>query len=113
LITHGRLVRAYDGGRIAVSALVRARDLRIRAANHHEMTIAVAALLGSEELRNTLRRFEAFRSLRSSIEYGWQAQATDEDVNRAIEVVRMILEHGVRELHQLRPEIAQLIALPS
>jgi hypothetical protein len=113
LSANGRLVRAYDGGRIAASALVRARDLRVRAANHHEVTIAVASMLGSEELRNALRRFEAFRSLRSSIEYGWQAQASEEDVDRAVEVARTILEHGARELHQVRPAVASRIALPS
>jgi hypothetical protein len=113
LSANGRLVRAYDAGRIAASALVRANDLRVRAANHHEMTIGVAALLGSEELRAALRRFEAFRSLRSNIEYGWQAQASDDDVNRAVDVVRSILEHGARELHPLRPAISSRITPPS
>jgi hypothetical protein len=77
------------------------------------VTIAVASLLGSEELRIALRRFEAFRSLRSSIEYGWQAQASEEDVDRAVEVVRTILDHGARELHQVRPAVASRIAIPS
>lgn len=113
LSANGRLVRAYDAGRIAASALVRANDLRVRAANHHEMTIGVAALLGSEELRVALRKFEAFRSLRSNIEYGWQAQASDDDVNRAVDVVRSILERGARELHPLRPTIASRITSPS
>jgi hypothetical protein len=91
---------------------VRARDLRVRAANHHEMTIGVAALLGSEALRTVLRKFEAFRPLRSSIEYGWQAQASGEDVDRAIGVVRAILDHGARELRRLRPVIAPRITAP-
>ena len=36
---NGRLLRAYDAGRIAAAAVVRSRDLRVRAANHHELTL--------------------------------------------------------------------------
>ncbi|HEY0016510.1 MAG TPA: hypothetical protein VGC13_09340 [Longimicrobium sp.] len=38
---NGKLVRAYDAGRIAATAIVRVRDLRVRAANHHELTLAL------------------------------------------------------------------------
>jgi hypothetical protein len=47
---NGKLVRAYDAGRIAATAVVRVRDLRVRAANHHELTLAVAALVSGAEL---------------------------------------------------------------
>ncbi|HEU4884535.1 MAG TPA: hypothetical protein VFT45_19930 [Longimicrobium sp.] len=47
---NGRLVRAYDAGRIAAAAIVRSRDLRVRAANHHELTLAVAGLVSGADL---------------------------------------------------------------
>jgi hypothetical protein len=34
LSANGRMVRAYDAGRIAATAVVRAHDLRVRATNH-------------------------------------------------------------------------------
>lgn len=110
---NGRLVRAYDAGRIAATALVRARDLRVRAANHHEVTIAVAALLTGEDLATALQEFEGIRGLRRDIEYGWQSGATPEDVSRALEIVRRILEHGARDLRTQRPDLKRRIKLPS
>ena len=109
LSANGRLVRAYDAGRIAASAVVRSRGLRVRATNHHEVTIAVAALVGGELLATALREFEALRTLRSGIEYGWGAGASGQDVERAVGVVGRILEHGARDLQQNRPEIASRI----
>jgi hypothetical protein len=110
---NGRLVRAYDAGRIAASALVRSRDLRVRASNHHEMTIAVAALVSEEPLATALREFERFRTLRSDVEYGWQAGASEADLQRALAVVGKLLDHGAYELRQHRPSIAGRIASPS
>lgn len=83
----GRLVRAYDAGRIAAHAIVRSHGLRVRAVNHHEVTIAVAALLTEEHLAAEIRTFEGFRRLRSDIEYGWQSSVTTEDVDRAVATV--------------------------
>ena len=40
----------YDAGRLAADALVRAHDLRVRATNHHEVSIRTASLLANEEL---------------------------------------------------------------
>lgn len=57
--TNGRLVRAYDAGRIAATAMVRAHDLRVRAANHHELTLAVAALLSSPGLARAFSELDA------------------------------------------------------
>jgi hypothetical protein len=71
------------------------------------MTIAVAALLETEELRTALRGFEGFRSLRSGIECGWQSHAFDEDVRRAVEVVRAMLVQRLRAPSELRPVIAE------
>ena len=110
---NGRLVRAYDAGRIAATAVVRSRSLRVRAANHHEVTIAVAALLGGDELATALREFEGLRGLRANIEYGWQGGAMTEDVSRAVKVVRRILEHGGRDLRTQRPDLKRRIKLPS
>lgn len=76
----GRLVRAYDAGRIAAAAIVRSRDLRVRAANHHEVTLAVAALVSSAELAKAFAELDGIRRRRVDLEYGWQAGASEQEV---------------------------------
>ena len=105
----GRLVRAYDAGRIAATALVRSRDLRVRAANHHEITLGAAALIAQGELRSALRDFEGVRVLRSDAEYGWQAAVTDADAERVLDMVGRILLHGAEDLRAHRPTLADQI----
>lgn len=103
---NGRLLRAYDAGRIAAAAVVRSRDLRVRAANHHELTLAVAALVSSPELALAFNEMDGMRRLRTDLEYGWQAGASDTDVHRALDVVRRILRGGSAELPVSRPSLA-------
>lgn len=100
---NGRLLRAYDAGRIAAAAVVRSRDLRVRAANHHELTLAVAALVSGPELALGFSEMDGMRRLRADLEYGWQAGASDADVHRALDVVRRILRRGAVELAASRP----------
>ncbi|WP_420129270.1 hypothetical protein [Longimicrobium sp.] len=65
---NGRLLRAYDAGRIAAAAVVRSRDLRVRAANHHKLTLAVAALVSGPELALAFSEMDGMRRLRADLE---------------------------------------------
>lgn len=105
LSANGRLLRAYDAGRIAAAAIVRTRDLRVRAANHHELTLAVAALVSSADLAQALNEMDGIRRLRTDLEYGWQAGASEQDVARGVGVVRRILRYGPGELTSSRPSL--------
>lgn len=102
---NGRLVRAYDAGRIAAAAIVRSRALRVRAANHHETTLAVAALVSGAELAWAFSELDGLRRLRTELEYGWQAGASEEDVARAVGVVRRIVRQGAAELMDHNPAL--------
>lgn len=106
---NGRLVRAYDAGRIAPSAVVRSRDLRVRAANHHEVTLSVAILLGGDALGAAIRELDGLRRLRTGLEYGWQAGASAVDVDRALDAVGRILRYGAGNLREHRPALADRI----
>jgi hypothetical protein len=106
LSANGRLLRAYDAGRIAAAAVVRARDLRVRAANHHELTLAVAALVSGRDLALAFNEMDGMRRLRTDLEYGWQGGASDSDVRRALDVVRRILQGASVELPASRASLA-------
>lgn len=109
---NGRLVRAYDAGRIAAAALVRSRDLRVNAANHHEVTLGVAALLGESALATAFRQMDGLRRLRVGLEYGWQAGASTDDVQLALDAVEQILWHGAANLREHRPTLSPRILSP-
>lgn len=106
LSANGRLLRAYDAGRIAAAAVVRSRDLRVRAANHHELTLAVAALVSGSDLARSFNEMDGMRRLRADLEYGWQAGASATDVQRAVDVVMRILRLGAGELATSRPSLS-------
>lgn len=112
LSASGRLVRAYDAGRIAAMAVVRSRDLRVRAANHHEMTLAVARLLGGADLGQAVAELDGFRTRRTEVEYGWQVTVSVADADRATEVARRVLRHGVADLREHRSTLADRIVSP-
>jgi hypothetical protein len=103
---NGRLLRAYDAGRIAAAAIVRSRDLRVRAANHHELTLAVAALASGPDLAKAFNEMDGIRRFRADLEYGWRAGASDADVQRALDVVRRVLQGGSAELTASRPSLS-------
>ncbi|HEX6039337.1 hypothetical protein [Longimicrobium sp.] len=112
LSASGRLVRAYDAGRIAAMAVVRSRDLRVRAANHHEMTLAVARLIGGPELGQAVADLDGFRTRRTEVEYGWQVAVSAEDAERATEVARRVLRHGAIDLREHRTTLVNRIEPP-
>jgi hypothetical protein len=105
----GRLVRAFDAGRLGAHAIVRAHNFRVRAVNHHEMTIAVAALLGGQDLPAKLQEFESLRKLRSQVEYGWRTLVGTDDLESAIDSVTAILENVRTILRKRRPSIRNSI----
>ena len=108
----GRLIRAYDAGRLAAFAIVRSQDLRVRAANHHELIIAVAGMVGGRQLKEGLDTLDRFRKLRNHLEYGWEHRASEADVVQALAAVRRILEEGVRGLVAHRPTLTGRIEPP-
>ena len=105
----GRLVRAYDAGRLAAAALVRSRDLRVRAANHHEITLVAASFTSSGDLEVALGDLQDLRTLRSAAEYGWQMSVSDDDAEDALAVVRRVIQGGAHNLQEHRPAIAARI----
>lgn len=105
----GRLIRAYDAGRLAAFALVRSRDLRVRASNHHEVVITVARMLGGESLAEALDDLDQLRGLRNHLEYGWERRASEMDVQRAIAAARRILDEGALDLSIHRPTLASRV----
>jgi len=101
-----RVIRTYDAGRLAATAVVRAHNYRVRAQNHHEMTLRTAGALGSDELRRALNEFDRVRRLRSEAEYGWEP-AAESPLPHAIALVRRILSLCARELALARPPLAE------
>lgn len=112
LSANGRLLRAYDAGRIAAATVVRSRDLRVRAANHHELTLAIAALVSDAELAKAFNEMDGMRRLRADLEYGWQAGASADDVQRALDVVRRVLRFGAVELAEHRSSLGGRLPEP-
>ncbi len=108
----GRLVRAYDAGRLAATALVRSRGLRVRASNHHEVTLAAAAFVSEVDLALALGDLEDLRTVRSDAEYSWESNVSPADAEHALEVVRSVLRNGALDLRQHRPSLADRIHLP-
>jgi hypothetical protein len=108
----GRLTDAYDAGRLAAHAIVRCHGLRVRAANHHEMTIAAAAMLSDSPLSDALNRLQATRTLRVEIEYGWSNIVNSSDVEMATSLVRQILVEGAQHIRAERKTIKRRIKFP-
>ncbi|MBB4634696.1 hypothetical protein [Longimicrobium terrae] len=106
-----RLTSAYDAGRIAVLAVVRAANLRVRAQNHHEVTLATAGLLAGGELQGMLQEFQALRLERVQIEYGWRTRASAADVERATAAVGGIMKLAAGWISTRRPLVV-LVRLP-
>jgi hypothetical protein len=106
-----RLTSAYDAGRIAALAVVRAANLRVRAQNHHEVTLATAGLLAGGALQAMLQEFQALRLERVQIEYGWRTRASAADVERASAAVGGIMKLAAGWISTQRPQVI-LVRLP-
>jgi predicted ArsR family transcriptional regulator len=107
-----RLTAAYDAGRTAALAVVRAADLRVRANNHHEVTLAAAGFLVQGALEPLLQEFQERRMDRIQIEYGWAKRATDEEVRDAVSQSRAILELAAAWIREHRRSVAAEIQFP-
>ena len=109
----GRLVRAYDAGRLAAAALVRSRDLRVRATNHHEVTLAAAGFVAGGGLAALVGELDELRTLRIQVEYGWASNVSAEDARNALEIVRRFLDEGAPNLREHRPALESRIQPPA
>jgi hypothetical protein len=103
-----RITAAYDAGRVAALAVVRSADLRVRAQNHHEVTLATAGLLAGDPLQGLLQEFQALRLERIQIEYGWTHRASADDVEKAVTKAREILGRASETIAALRPALEAL-----
>ena len=108
-----RTILGYDAGRLAALAIVRSRDVRIRAGNHHEITIKGAAALSGRDLAGAFHILDDLRSRRHALEYGWGRPTSAEAAASLLTTVRRILELGAENLRQHRPGIAHRISTPA
>lgn len=107
-----RVILGYDAGRLAALAIVRSRDVRIRAGNHHEITIKAAAMLSDEDLKAELFSLDDLRGRRHTLEYGWGAASSQGSAEDVLRTIRRILELAAPNLRAVRPAIAARIAPP-
>lgn len=112
LSARGRFTRAYDAARIAALAIVRSRDLRVRAENHHEVTFATAAELTAGELPRLIERMNRLRPRRHTAEYGWQQREWDADAAEATDLAWRILRLAGEHLREERKALAARLTLP-
>jgi hypothetical protein len=106
-------VRAYDAARLAAAALVRSRDLRVRATNHHEVTLAAAGFVAGGSLAALVGELDELRTLRIEVEYGWASNVSAEDAQNALEIVRRFLDEGAPNLREHRPSLESRIQPPA
>jgi hypothetical protein len=98
---------AYDAGRFAATALVRAHGLRVRAQNHHEIVLRSAGLLGGDELNRALNQFHRVRTLRAELEYGWEDVTLGERLTEALSLADRVLALVAPQLVGVRPALAE------
>ncbi|HSU14217.1 hypothetical protein [Longimicrobium sp.] len=112
LSAEGRVIRAYDAARLAAYALVRSRNVKARAQNHHEVTLTAAGIIGGEDFERALRDVNQLRKLRNTLEYGWEA-ASERDAERAVPIVARLLGLAAENLRAELPSIAARISTPA
>lgn len=100
-----RLTAAYDAGRLAALALVRAAGLRVRARNHHEVTLTAAGFLGGDDLEDRIQEFQALRLERIQIEYGWNVHVSPAQIDEVLPGIREILILAGHAIRERRPSI--------
>ena len=106
---HNRLLRAYDAGRIAALAMVRAAGFRARGAeSHHYVTFDVArSLVDDPELRAALDEMNGVRTLRHDVEYEAADEVDEEGVRTAVEVAERVINLGADHLRAARPALRE------
>ena len=103
-----RLLRAYDAGRIAASALVREAGYRTRGGEgHHYVTFDVArSLVADADLRRALDEMNSMRKVRHTVEYEADDNVEESMVERARRLAEQIIGLGGRHLRERRPHMA-------
>ncbi len=101
-----RLVRAYDAGRIAATAIVRAGGYRPRGGEgHHFVTFDLArALVTEPELRSALDAMNGLRTHRHALEYEPEDDVDQAVVEEAASAAAIIINTGADHLRVLRPD---------
>jgi hypothetical protein len=107
-----KLLLGYDAGRIAAHAIVRARSLRVRATNHHEVTFQLAAVLTNPELGTLLKRMDGMRRYRNEVEYFFESEMRAGRADEVLESVRRMLPLVAEDLRTERPGLVDRIQLP-
>jgi hypothetical protein len=107
----GRLLRAYDAGRLAALALIRAAGYRPRGAErHHYVTFdAARSIASTRELADALLGIDELRSVRHALEYEPEDEVDAETVTRAIDTARQVINLGAKHLRAARPNAARRI----
>ncbi|HEX8208925.1 MAG TPA: hypothetical protein VF584_01965 [Longimicrobium sp.] len=100
-----RLVRAYDAGRIAATAIVRAGGYRPRGGEgHHFVTFDLAgALVTDPALRTALDAMNGLRTHRHALEYEPEDDVDRAVVDEAVNAATIIINAGADHLRALRP----------
>jgi hypothetical protein len=102
-----RLLRAYDAGRIAALAIVRAAGYRTRGGDgHHYVTFDVARSLAEDaDLRDALDAMNGIRTLRHDVEYEPEDDIDTDTVATAVAVAARIINGGAQHLRGVRPAV--------
>lgn len=100
-----RLVRAYDAGRIAATAIVRAGGYRTRGGEgHHFVTFDLAGgLVADPDLRTALDTMNGLRTHRHALEYEPEDEVDGAVVEEAVSAATIIINAGAGHLRALRP----------
>jgi hypothetical protein len=108
-----RFLRAYDAGRIAAVALVRAAGYRVRGGEgHHYVTFDVARTLAEDpELRRALEEMNGLRTLRHDVEYEYEDDVGAEAVGTALRVAERVINLGAKHLRVARPALEKRIRM--
>lgn len=108
---HTRLLCAYDAGRLAALAIVRAAGYRPHGSErHHHVTFDVArSLAGTRELADALFEMNALRSLRHAVEYEPYTGADAEAVASAISAATQVINLGAKYLRAERVNLGKRI----
>lgn len=100
-----RLLRAYDAGRTAATAIIRAGGYRVKGGEgHHFVTFDVArGLVSVSDLRTAIDEMSALRTQRHALEYEPEDEVDMATVEHAIRVAEKIINVGADHLRVIRP----------
>jgi hypothetical protein len=108
-----RFLRAYDAGRIAALAIVRAAGYRAKGSeSHHFVTFDVArSLVGDVGLASALNEMNGLRTLRHTVEYEPEDDVHADAVDAAVHVAEKVIDLGAKHLREARPSLGKRIRM--